>query len=204
MPNRAQSSYLVCFATAERAFEFRAGERRLRVLLLRDDCDSTDGSSESGDDSDMVPPIPPVTTLSGVHLDEAEALAQRVRRHLIAAREHGDAACALLREAMQLPPAALQHVLAVVDLQPGELRVAAPHCGVSSSSVASLEGLCGKRASSPSSQNDSTKRAASLAAQFRSVSAGPAGCDPMDVDEEAANEACAVLELQASVMETET
>ena len=123
---------------------------------------------------------------------------------MIAAREHGDAACALLREAMQLPPAALQHVLAVVDLQPGELRVAAPHCGVSSSSVASLEGLCGKRASSPSSQNDSTKRAASLAAQLRSVSAGPAGCYPMDVDEEAANEACAVLELQASVMETET
>lgn len=131
VPNRPQSSYLVCFATAERALEFQASERRLRVLLLRDDGDSTDDSSESGDDADVsqlpaVAPPSPATPLSGVHLDRAEALAHRVRRHLIASREHGDAACALLREAMQLPPAAFQHVLAVVDLQPGELRATAP------------------------------------------------------------------------------
>ena len=66
MPNRAQSSYLVCFATAERAFEFRAGERRLRVLLLRDDGDSTDDSSESGDDAD-VSQLPAVAPPSPAH-----------------------------------------------------------------------------------------------------------------------------------------
>lgn len=132
VPNRPQSSYLICWVTAERALEFQASERRLRVLLLRDDGDSTDNSSESSDEVDesllpaAVAAPKPVAPLSGAHLDGADALAQRVRRHLIASHEHEDAARALLREAMQLPPAALQHVLAAVNLQPGELRATVP------------------------------------------------------------------------------